>query len=72
VIISGKRTNIRLEEIALDERAPVLHAYVQKRAFTHTGAQAARHFFGLGPNPKLEEMASIADRYPVFKIIPEV
>jgi hypothetical protein len=61
---------VHLEEISLEERAPVLLAYVQKRAFTHSGPQAARHFFGLGPNPNLEEMQALADRYVVFRIVP--
>ena len=51
VMISRRRIPIQLQEIPLEERAPVLLAYVQKRAFTHSGAQASRHFFGLGPRP---------------------
>lgn len=68
VIISYRRTPVQLTEVAEQERAPVLLAYVQRRAFTHSGAQASRHFFGLDPKPKLEEMQAIADRYIVFKI----
>jgi deazaflavin-dependent oxidoreductase (nitroreductase family) len=68
VMVSRKRMPIRLKEIPLEERAPVLLAYVQKRAFTHSGAQASRLFFGLGPRPTLEEMERIAERYLVFKI----
>jgi hypothetical protein len=68
VIVSGGRTPVRLEEIAAGEKPPILLAYVQKRAFTHSGAQSARHFFGLGPHPTLEEMEAIAQRYIVFRI----
>jgi deazaflavin-dependent oxidoreductase (nitroreductase family) len=68
VIVSRKRTPVQLMEIPPEERAPVLLAYVQKRAFTHSGAQASRHFFGLGPNPTLSEMEKIAGRYLVFRI----
>ena len=71
-ILSGGRKSVRLEEVSLEERAPVLLAYVQKRAFTHSGAQSARHFFGLGPNPTLEDMQAKAERYIVFRIIHEV
>jgi hypothetical protein len=71
-ILSGGRKSVRLEEVSLEERAPVLLAYVQKRAFTHSGAQSARHFFGLGPNPTLEDMQALAERYIVFCIIYEV
>lgn len=68
VIVSRKRIPIQLAEIPPGEHAHVLLAYVQKRAFTHSGAQASRHFFGLGPNPTLEEMEAIAGRYVVFRI----
>jgi hypothetical protein len=46
-------------------------AYVQKRAFTHSGAQASRHFFGLGPSPTLAELQALADRYIVMRIVPD-
>ena len=71
VILSGGRHPVRLEEVSREERAPIMLAYVQKRAFTHSGAQAARHFFGLGPNPTLAEMQALADRYIVMRIVPE-
>ena len=69
VIISRRRIPVLLKEIPPEERAPVLFAYVQKRAFTHSGAQASSHFFGLGPRPRLEEMEEIAGRYLVFEIL---
>jgi len=68
VMISRKRIPIHLKEIPTEERAPILLEYVHKRAFTHSGAQSSRLFFGLGPNPNLEEMEKIAGRYLVFKI----
>jgi hypothetical protein len=68
VIISRSRIPIRLTEIPPEERAPVLLAYVQKRAFTHSGAQASRRFFGLGPRPTLDDMEEIAGHYVVFKV----
>lgn len=68
IIVSRRRRAVRLEEIAVAVRGPVLWAYVQERAFTHSGPQAAQHFFGLGPHPTLAEMEALADRYPVFRI----
>lgn len=68
VILSGGRRPVHLVETPPAERAPIMLAYVQSRAFTHSGSQAARHFFGLGPNPTLAEMEAIADRYPVFEL----
>lgn len=70
VLISGKRYPIRLVEIAAELRAPVMLAYVQRRAFTHSGAQSARHFFGLGANPTLTEMQALAEKYVVLEILP--
>ena len=68
-ILSGKRRSIKLIEIPRKERAEVLLAYVQTRAFTHSGAQSARHFFGLDHPPTLADMEALADRYPVFEIV---
>jgi hypothetical protein len=68
VVVSGRRTPVRLVEVGVEERPPVLLAYVQKRAFTHSGAQSARDFFGLGPSPTLEQMTTLADRFVVFRI----
>jgi hypothetical protein len=72
VLISRNRTPVRLVEIPLHERAPILLAYVGQRAFSHSGAASARLFFNLEPNPTLEQMQAIAERYPVFRIETEI
>ena len=69
-ILSGRRIPIRLIETRHEEIAPILLAYVQDRAFLHSGAQSSQLFFGLGPHPTLQEMQAIADRYVVFEIVP--
>ncbi len=69
-IIAGRRKPVRLVEVPVDQRAPILLGYVNQRAFTHSGAQSARHFFGLSSKPTLEDMVALADRYPVFEILP--
>lgn len=71
VIIARRRIPVRLVEIPRAERAAAMHAYVQERAFTHSGAQSAQHFFGLGPRPTLREMEGIAYRFVVFEILRE-
>jgi len=68
VIRSGRRTPVRLVEIADVEKPPILLGYVRQRAFTHSGEESARPFFGLGPKPTLAEMQAIACRYAVFRI----
>jgi deazaflavin-dependent oxidoreductase (nitroreductase family) len=70
VVVSGSRQAVELVEISVGERAPVLFAYVNQRAFTHSGAQSARDFFGFEVQPSLEDMARVAERYPVFEIRP--
>jgi deazaflavin-dependent oxidoreductase (nitroreductase family) len=67
-IVSGGRTQVALVEIPVEQRAPILLAYVNQRAFTHSGAQSARHFFGFQSPPTLDDMARIAAGYPVFEI----
>lgn len=64
----GRRT-VRLEELPVEQRAPVLKAYLSKRALTKTPAMAVRQYFGLEPNPPLEELEQAAARYPVFRIV---
>lgn len=68
--IAGRRTPIQLVEVPVEERAPILLAYVNQRAFTHSGGQSARHFFGLSAKPSLADMAGVAERYPVFEVQP--
>ncbi len=68
ILISAKRTPVRLVEVADAEKPAVLLGYVSQRAFTHSGEESARLFFGLGPNPALADMQAIACRYIVFRI----
>jgi deazaflavin-dependent oxidoreductase (nitroreductase family) len=68
ILYSGRKTPVRLVEISPEDRAPILLGYVNQRAFSHSGAASARLFFGLGPNPQLEEMQKVAHQYPVFRI----
>lgn len=68
VILSGRKTPVRLVEISDSEKPPILLGYVRQRAFSHSGEESARLFFGLGPKPTLAEMQVIACRYVVFRI----
>jgi hypothetical protein len=60
---------VHLEEVSVGRRAPILKAYLSKRAFSKSSAYEAREFFGVAPNASLDELAAIADRYPVFQIV---
>jgi deazaflavin-dependent oxidoreductase (nitroreductase family) len=70
LLVSRNRMPVKLSEVPIEARAPILLAYVSQRAFTHSGAQSARHFFGLATPPTLEDMQHLANRYPVFQILP--
>ncbi len=69
-ILSGRKSAVQLVEIPDCEKAPILLGYVQQRAFTHSGEESARLFFGLGPQPTLQDMEVIAGRYRVFRVEP--
>ena len=59
---------VRLAELPLAERPAVLQAYLSKRAYSKSPEFEAREFFGVSPDASLDDLAEIADRYPVFRI----
>ncbi len=63
VIRHGRRRPVRLEEVPVELRAPVLQAYLKRTAM------ATREHLGLDPDAPLEEFARIAPRHPVFRIV---
>ncbi len=70
VIRRGRRgENVRLVEVLVEGRAPVLHAYMSKRAFSRSPDYIARNYFGVQPGASVEDLSTIADRYPVFEIV---
>ena len=63
VLRHGRRQNVRLVEVAVSERAPVLKEYVRI-------ALSGRKHFPVAPGAPLTEFDAIADRYPVFRVDP--
>ena len=59
---------VRLVELSVPERPPVLRAYLSKRAYSKSPEFEAREFFGVSPNASLDDLSEIAARYPVFRI----
>ena len=59
---------VRLIELPAEERPPVLKAYLSKRAYSKSPDFEAREFFGVSPDASLDDLAEIAERYPVFRI----
>jgi deazaflavin-dependent oxidoreductase (nitroreductase family) len=60
---------VRLEEVPVSQRAPIIKAYLSKRAYSKSPAYEAREFFGVSPEATLAELSEVADRYPVFRIV---
>jgi deazaflavin-dependent oxidoreductase (nitroreductase family) len=68
VVRHGQTRTVRLTEVAAADRAPVLHAFLSRRAFTRSPARSARVYFGLPAHPAIEQLAPLAEHYPVFEI----
>lgn len=71
----GRRTlrDVRLEQVDPEDRPPVLRAYLLRwgrMPGTPVVEREARMFFGVSGDPSMEELRAIADRYPVFRIVP--
>jgi deazaflavin-dependent oxidoreductase (nitroreductase family) len=66
-----RRRSVLLHELPDEERAPVIAAYLassRERSREQAAQKAARFYFGLDLDASLEEIAEIADYYPVFRI----
>jgi hypothetical protein len=57
---------VRVVEVPDHEKAPILRAYLQEWAW-----EVKRFFGGLGAEASEAELAPVAARYPVFRILPE-
>jgi deazaflavin-dependent oxidoreductase (nitroreductase family) len=58
----GITETVRLEEVPVPERAPILKAYLNR-------APGARPHFDLSRHAPLAEFETVAARYPVFRIV---
>jgi len=63
-IISRKRRKVRLEEVPVDLRPPIIKEYLRL-------APGARPHIGLGKQATLEACARVAPKHPVFRIVYE-
>jgi deazaflavin-dependent oxidoreductase (nitroreductase family) len=62
VLRSGGREDVRLEEISIDQRAPLLKAYLQ-------AAPGARPHVPVDKEAPLAEFEKIAALHPVFRVV---
>jgi hypothetical protein len=65
VILHGRRENVRLEEIPVEQRAPVLKAYLKR-------APGARPHVPVDKNAPLSKFEEVAAKFPVFKVVSEI
>ena len=63
VLRHGISEPVKLREVAVSERPPILRAFLKR-------APGARPHFDIAPNAPLEEFARIAPRVPVFRVLP--
>ena len=68
IVRHGGRSEVRTQELPATERAPILQAYLSKRALSKSAAAAARDYFGLEAHPSLEALAKVASHYGSFKV----
>jgi deazaflavin-dependent oxidoreductase (nitroreductase family) len=62
-LIHGRSEPVRLEELAVEKRAPVLKAYLQV-------APGARPHMPVSKDAPIEAFEAVADRFPVFRVLP--
>src|SRR3712207_1524020 len=63
VLRHGRREEVRLEELAVDRRAPVLRTYLKR-------APNARAHVPVDKDAPLVEFERVASRFPVFRVVP--
>ena len=59
----GRREEVRLEEVVVDRRAPVLKTYLKR-------APNARGHVPVPKDAPLAEFERVAPRFPVFRVVP--
>lgn len=60
----GRREQVHLEEVPVDQRAPILKAYLKR-------APGARPHVAVDKDAPLSEFEKVAAQYPVFRVVPE-
>jgi hypothetical protein len=63
VLKRRKTEKVRLEGIPVDQRAPIIKAYLKKTALV------TKREFGIEPDAPMEEFERIAPDHPVFRIV---
>ena len=61
----GRRREAVLEEVSVEQRAPVIQAWYRR-----TGSSTPKGYIGLEPDAPLDAFEKISPRWPVFRITP--
>jgi len=64
VLKHGKSEAVRLGELPVEQRAPIIQAYLKKTA------RVTKREFGIEPDAPIEEFQRIAPNHPVFRVTP--
>ncbi len=72
-VVIGRRERhaARLVELPLQQRAPVIRAYLRRwgrRPGSKAMAREARYYFGVSADVSAEDVQGVAEHYPVFRI----
>jgi hypothetical protein len=62
--LGGRTETVRVEEVADRDKVPILRAYLKEWAW-----EVARFFDGVGADASDADLARIAPRHPVFRIM---
>jgi hypothetical protein len=72
VIRRGRARHVRLDELAPADRPDIIVEYLhagRQRSGADANANQARFYFGLAPDPSIDDIRAIVDYYPVFRVI---
>ena len=61
-LISGQRRKVRLEEVPVEDRAPIIKEYIRL-------APGSRPHIGLGTSASIADCQRVAPYHPVFRIL---
>ena len=67
----GRKRRAVLEEVAIEDRADIVIAYLEaarERSSAASYTKQAKFYFGLEPEFTIDDVAAIAELYPVFRI----
>lgn len=72
VVRRRRARRVRLEELAAADRPEIIAEYLhagRRRSGAQANADQARFYFGLDPDPSIEDIRAIVGNYPVFRVI---